>query len=156
LRPVALGAAALLGVALFACQPTADNRPPAERTAQARQNRVTQGFPTPTSAPLPTSTATPSCQGAVWWYDARSRVGERLTIQGEVLELRPGSRGGQTTSELSLGQRFPDPNRFVLSVPGQVAQTTVGRAVCATGRVVSHDGVHALELDSASALTFAR
>jgi hypothetical protein len=132
-----------------------EQRSPAVSTAYARQAQLTGGFPTPTLGALPTSTPAPTCASAVWWNQVRTRVGETITVQGEVLDARASTLANQSGVELSLGQRYPDPNRFVILVPNATVesrQPIVGRSVCAIGKVAIMDGLLGMALASAADL----
>ena len=145
----------LLVAALAGCTRASgdEQRSPAVSTAYARQALLTGGFPTPTPAPLPTSTPAPTCASAVWWNQVRTRVGETITVQGEVLDARAAAAGSEV--ELSLGQKYPDPNRVLVVVPGataEVLQPLVGKSVCAMGKVGLTGGLYGVTLGSAQEL----
>ena len=150
-RPRALAVLCVAVALSAACAPSSDSppRPVAQQTADARIRVLTSGTPAvpprPTATPLPG----PTCPGAVWWYDAASRVGERTTVQGPVAAAR--AVGGGLL--LDLGQPYPDPNRAVarLAAPGPAqADAFVGKSVCATGQVTLIDGVATVDAATAS------
>jgi len=74
-------------------------------------------------------------------------------VQGEVLDVRTAASGSGV--ELSLGQRYPDPNRFVVVVPETDADSlklSVGTSICATGTVALTGGLYSMPLASRDAL----
>src|SRR5438105_1144912 len=91
----ALASAVLL--AGSACAANTAQETPAEvqatavrRTAQAEVQRMLAGNLSGTPTPEATATPVPTCDGAIWWYEAPAHIGERRTVQGSVVHSRPG------------------------------------------------------------------
>lgn len=137
----AVAATALALLAVGACSnassPSA-TRSPAAATADARAESFLGGNPVPTPTVAATALPRPSCgPGTLWWFEARDREGERVQVQGAVVEFagQPG--------RWAVGQRASDPNRLILEAPG--TPDLAGRTVCASGTVSRDaDGVPVL------------
>ncbi len=141
---------ALVLAAACAAPADSDNRPAAQRTADARLRVLTSGNPAvplrATATPLPA----PTCPGAIWWFEAGTHVGERATVQGPVAAAHPIGGG----LALDLGQAFPDPNRAVarLQVAGTArADAYAGKTVCVTGSLSLVDGVPTMDAAASEA-----
>ncbi len=149
LRTLALLCGALALLAACAAPAVTGDRPAPQRTADARLRVLTSGTPAVPPRPTATLLAAPTCPGAVWWFDAASRVGQRATVQGPVAAARTAD--GELL--LDLGQPFPDPNRAVarLEPAGPVhPDAYAGKSVCATGTVSLVDGVATVDAGSGS------
>ncbi len=132
------------------------------RTAEALVRRLLDNSATPTPAPTATPLPRPTCPGAIWWFDAGNYAGTLATVEGRVSEARRVEAGGQQLLVLSLGQRFPDPNRVEVRLPGDGGgiaplgpDAYVGQTVCATGRVELDQALPTLALGSDSDIRLA-
>lgn len=103
------------------------------------------GPPTPEATPTPV----PSCSGAIWWYEARSHLGETRTIQGQVVATRPAPNAA---TMLELGQVYPDPMAVAVLVPGGAEARLNGRTICVAGRIDSAAGSPTIEIRDAGAI----
>jgi hypothetical protein len=89
----------------------------------------------------------------VSWSEASSRIGRNLTVEGPVLSAGP-VEGDAAGTALNLGLDAPDAARFVVIVPGRLADDLPGdaadlyvdRLVRATGRIEEVDGVATITL----------
>jgi hypothetical protein len=120
------------------------------RTAVAEVQRIIANNPTATPLPASTPTPSPTCQGAIWWNEARAHVGEQRTVQGRVLAVRPV---GDKMTLLEIGQPYPDPTGFVILAPATGPGVFDGKTVCAAGRLVRMEGVPALQVRDVSAVS---
>jgi hypothetical protein len=158
LRPVT--AATLLAFVLAACAspgpapgtptaPTATTEARATQTVQAADaevRRILAGNPVATATPSPTPVPRPACADGIWWYEAAAHMGENRTVQGQVVRVRRLEDG---TSQLEVGQFYPDPNGLLVLVPGAVdEQTYLNRSVCVAGTILSQGGTPALRASS--------
>ncbi len=50
------------------------------RTAVAEVQRIIAGNLAPTPVPVATATPAPTCSGAIWWFEARTYVGDTTTM----------------------------------------------------------------------------
>jgi hypothetical protein len=112
------------------------------RTAVAEVQRLISGPEEPTPTPQVTATPRPSCDGAIWWYEARGHVGESRVIE-RVLRVRPGS-SVEMTAVLEIGQFYPDPTGFAVVVPATGADAFVNKTVCVQGRIAALLGAPAI------------
>jgi hypothetical protein len=119
------------------------------RTAVADVQRIIANNPTATPSPEPTATAAPSCQGAIWWHEARAHIGESRAVQGRVVGARaaPGAR-----TLVELGQMYPDPTGFAVLVPGTVDAQLTGKTVCVSGRIARIEGMPTMQLQGPSSI----
>jgi hypothetical protein len=119
------------------------------RTAVAAVQRIIANNPTPTPSPEPTATAAPTCQGAIWWHEARAHIGESRTVQGPIVgaRLAPGA-----STLLELGQLYPDPTGFAVLVPGALDAQLTGKTVCVNGRISRIEGLPTIQLVDASSV----
>jgi hypothetical protein len=73
-------------------------------------------------------------------------VGENRTVQGQVVRVRRLEDG---TSQLEVGQFYPDPNGLLVLVPAAVPeQTYLNRSVCVAGTILSQGGAPSLRTSS--------
>jgi hypothetical protein len=164
-RAGALAPATLLGLVLAACStpggPSQTPVPPtataaavgtqARQTADVQVRRILAGNPLATPTPSPTPVPRPSCVDAIWAYEAGAHLGERRTIQGQVVRVRRLEDG---TTLLELGQFYPDPTGFLVVVAGSVSeQDYVSKSVCVSGTIVSQGGVPAVRATDPAAIT---
>jgi hypothetical protein len=121
------------------------------RTEVADVQRIVANNPTATSTVAPTVAAPPTCraQGAIWWYEARTHIGESRTIQGTILATRPAPDG---LALLEVGQRYPDPTGLGLLVPATQGSTLAGKNVCVTGRITTVEGRPTILLQDPSSI----
>jgi hypothetical protein len=119
------------------------------RTAIAAVQIIIANNPAATSTTVPTATAGPTCQGAIWWREARSHIGESRTVQGPVVGSRPAPNA---TTLLELGQAYPDPTGFMVLAPGAIDTTLMGKTVCVVGKIVALEGMPTMQLQNASAV----
>jgi hypothetical protein len=119
------------------------------RTAVAEVQRIIANNPTAT--PLPSSTATPSptCQGAIWWNEARAHVGEQRTVQGTIVATRLAADG---SALLEIGQPYPDPLGLAVIAPASAATNLSGKTVCVAGRIMTAEGRPTLQVRDASSI----
>jgi hypothetical protein len=119
------------------------------RTAVAEVQRIIANNPTVT--PLPSSTATPlpTCQGAIWWNEARTHVGEQRTVQGTVVASRLATDG---SALLEIGQPYPDPIGLAVIAPASAANILNGKTVCIAGRITIAEGRPTLQVRDASTI----
>jgi hypothetical protein len=105
--------------------------------------------PAATPTPQPTATAAPACDGAIWWHEARSHIGESRKVQGPVVGTRLAPN---TTTLLEVGQAYPDPRAFVVLAPGAVDTTLTGKSVCIAGKIITLEGIPTMAIQDASAV----
>src|SRR5579862_5337444 len=106
-------------------------------TAVAAVQRIIANNPDPTPIPSATATASPSCNNAIWWREARLHVGEIHQVQGTVVATRPAPGG---MALLELGQLYPDPTGLAVLVPAAAASQLNGKTVCVGGRITTDEG----------------
>lgn len=119
------------------------------RTAVAEVQRIIAGNLAPTPVPVATATPAPTCSGAIWWFEARAYVGESRTVQGPVVAARLAPNA---ESVLEVGQRYPDPTGFVVSVPPGADARLTGRTICVTGRIRTAAGTTTMDVRDAAAI----
>ena len=119
------------------------------RTAVAAVQGIIANHPTSTPVPAATATASPSCQNAIWWTEARSHVGESRTIQGIVVATRPAPDG---LAMLEIGEPYPDPTGLFAMVPPSAATGLTGKTVCLPGRISMAEGRPTVQVRHASAI----
>lgn len=119
------------------------------RTAVADVQRIIANPPTQTSLPEPTATARPSCDGAIWWTEARSHVGESRKVQGTIVGTRPAPNNG---AMLEIGQPYPDPTGLAVLIPAVLANNFSGQTVCVAGRIVTAQGSTTIQVRDASSI----
>ncbi len=152
---VAILALAVVGLACGApSQDAAPGLPAAQatdvrRTAVAEVQRIIANGSTPTPEPEATSTPVPTCQGAIWWSEARSHVGETRRVQGTVVETRPAPNKALL---LELGQPYPDPVSVAVLLSGGDAQSLNGKSVCVLGRIDLAEGRPTLQVRDRAAI----
>jgi hypothetical protein len=122
------------------------------RTAIAEVQRIIANGRTATPTPTPTPIPAPSCQGAIWWHEARAHVGQSRIVQGPVVSVRPASNA---TMLIQIGQPYPDPNGFVVVSPLASFAHLEGQSVCAAGKIVRIEGVPTVRLSDPSAVKVA-
>ncbi len=154
----ALGVVFLLVLGVFACTPPTANQTEAlpeakatsvRRTAVAEVQRIIAGNLSGTPAPEPTATPAPGCGGAIWWYEARSHVGETRTIQGPVVASRPAA---DARTLLQIGQPYPDPSGVTVLLPAGDEARLSGRTICIQGRISGPTTVPTIELRDSSSI----
>jgi hypothetical protein len=120
------------------------------RTAVAEVQRIIANNPAPTSTPNPTAVPRPSCQNAIWWFEARSHLDELRTVQGTIIGTR-AAPNGQVLVE--LGQAYPDPLGVAVLVPGSTPTADLpGKTVCVSGRIGGLEGRPTIQLRDAASL----
>jgi hypothetical protein len=163
MSPTAVGVFAAVVVAMIAIgdacgAPAGGERPPSSadvqatnvrRTALADVQRIIAERPTQTLAPEPTATPRPSCDGAIWWSEARTHVGETRRVQGTIVGTRPAPDG---TTLLEIGQPYPDPIGLGVLVPAALANDLNGRTVCVAGRISIAQGSTTMLVREASSI----
>ena len=106
----------------------------ARRTAVANVQRLLSGDVVFTASPDATPASRPTCEDAIWWYEARAHIGESRVIQGTIVRTRPAPDDNVL---LELGQLYPDPTGFTVLVPAAAGPAFEGKTVCVQGRIVS-------------------
>jgi len=151
--------ALLLSASAAACSaPVADvanpNSPQAQgtnvrRTEVAAAQVIIANNPTATMTIAPTPAAPPKCQaqGAIWWYEARTHVGESRTVQGVIVATRPAPGG---LAMLEIGQPYPDPTGLAVLIPATPVSALDGKSVCVAGRIELVEGQLAMQLRDSS------
>lgn len=124
----------------------------ARQRADANVRRILAGDRTATPSPSPTPAPGASCPGgaAMWWYEARTHVGELVTIEGPVVRVRQleGGRG-----VLEIGQFYPDPTGVNVVVGVPLAEQTFNNAtVCVSGTLVATDSGAAMQVGGLDAI----
>jgi hypothetical protein len=110
----------------------------------ANVQRLLSGDVVPTATPDSTPLPRPTCEGAIWWYEARSHIGESRVIQGTIIRTRPAPDANLL---LELGQPYPDPTGFAVLVPAASSTSPgfePGKTLCVQGRIVSLMGAPAV------------
>lgn len=96
----------------------------------------------------PSDPAMTGPQGAISWDEAGQHVGSSKYVCG------PLRNTGRSKDDifLNLGKPYPDAGRFtiVLWDVGGIESISVGRTLCARGRISSYEGVTQLELRNTS------
>jgi hypothetical protein len=120
------------------------------RTAVAGVQRIIANPPTQTALPEPNATAKPSCDGAIWWTEARSHLGESRKVQGTIVGTRPAPDGSLLL--LEIGQPYPDPTGLAVLVPAALANNLSGKSVCVAGRITNAQGSTTMQVRDASSI----
>jgi hypothetical protein len=145
---------------------TPESSPAAPATVTAQTTDVAYGListgrvertPTPAATPVPR----PTCDGAIWWYDAADHIGAEMTVQGRVVHVHADASDSGHTLRLDLGQSFPDPTGLPVFVPTDRSADSAdadwaGKMVCARGLIGSRGGATILQLDNTDALDVQR
>ncbi|MBV9169306.1 MAG: hypothetical protein JOZ81_04400, partial [Chloroflexi bacterium] len=116
------------------------------RVAEATVQRMIAGVPTATPLPLPAPTTAPACRDAIWWYQARSHIGELRTVQGPVVATRSAANAAAL---IEIGQPYPDPTGVTVQVAHAPAGLD-GKMVCVTGPIANDEGTPTIKLADAS------
>jgi hypothetical protein len=119
------------------------------RTAVAEVQRIIANNPTATPLPASTPTPSPTCQGAIWWNEARAHVGEQRTVQGTIVGMRAAADG---STLLEIGQLYPDPIGLAVIAPAAAATGLNGKTVCVAGRITTAEGRPTLQVRNASSI----
>ena len=151
----------VLGVSAQACggppadQPT-QNLPDAQatdvrRTAVGNVQRIIANNPAATATPAATALPQPSCQGAIWWHEASSHIGELRKVQGTIVATRPAADG---LTMIEIGQPYPDPTGLAVLVPAATLTTPAldGKTVCVAGRIINSEGRATISLQNAATI----
>ena len=93
---------------------------------------------------------------AISWDQAKDHIGERTTVYGPVVDTYYASGSSGRPTFLNIGNSYPNPNRFTVVIwganRGKFAQPPedyfLGKTICVTGLVVTHDGVPQIEVTS--------
>jgi hypothetical protein len=104
------------------------------------------GVPTATPLPQPAPTPAPTCNDAIWWYQARSHMGESRTVQGPVVATRSAA---SAAALIEIGQAYPDPTGVTVLVPTAPAGLQ-GKMVCVTGAIASAEGTPTINVPDGS------
>lgn len=112
------------------------------------------------SASVSSSTASAAVaipDGAIEWSEASSHVGETVSVYGPVKSSSylPESEGQHTY--IDLGVEYPDNHRVSMDVqgkdrgnfPGDPESIYLGKTVCVTGEIYTHDGIPYIKVSSA-------
>lgn len=91
----------------------------------------------------------PSCEGAIYWEEASSHVGERATVQGPVVSTHFASTSNGQPTFLNVGRDYPDPGRFTIviwgedraSFPAPPEDLYNAATICVTGTIDTYEGV---------------
>ena len=151
----------LFGVAPACGPPVTDvanpNSPQAQatnvrRTEVAMAQRIIANNPTATSTAAPTASAPPTCtaQGAIWWYEARTHIGESRTVQGTVVATRPAAGG---LALLEIGQPYPDPIGMAVLLPAPAGSSLAGKGICVAGTIARIEGVPTIQLHDTATIS---
>jgi hypothetical protein len=119
------------------------------RTAAAEVQRIIANPRPATPTPVATPLARPACDGAIWWHEARSHVGESRRVQGAVVGARALIDG---TMLLEIGQPYPDPTGMAAVMPSDLASALYGKTVCIAGRISVAEGRPTLRVGDLSAI----
>ncbi len=151
----------LCGCGMPESSPEAPATVTAHQTVDAAYGLISTGrveqTPTPAATPVPG----PTCDGAIWWYDASDHVGAQMTVQGRVVHVHADASNPGHTLRIDLGQSFPDPTGLPVFVPSDRPADTAdadwaGKMVCARGLIGSRGGATILQLDNTDALDVQR
>lgn len=122
--------------------------PVQENIPETTQKEIPQTPPPPITPPPTTTPQT------IRWNEARSYIGDRLTVYGPVAGTRYASSSRGRPTFINLGRDFPDPNRFTVviwegcrpnfSTPPEVLYR--GKNIYVTGLVTQYQGVPQIEV----------
>lgn len=100
------------------------------------------------------STASPASSsgipdGAISWDDAKSHIGERVTVYGPVKDSSYMSSSNNQPTYIDIGAAYPEERRVSMVVwgedrgnfPDKPESMYLGKTICVTGELYSHDGV---------------
>src|SRR6266542_3610272 len=76
----------------------------------------------------------------------------RRTAVAEVQRIIAGNLAPNAESVLEVGQRYPDPTGFVVSVPPGADARLTGRTICVTGRIRTAAGTTTMDVRDAAAI----
>lgn len=97
------------------------------------------------------------CRNAVSWTEASQNVGRTLVVVGPVVNVTTAAASQGRPTLISVGNRFPNPNRLTLAVwsdsfelknPGEM----VGKFVCVIGKISNYQGSPQIVLRSVDEL----
>ena len=99
-----------------------------------------------TDTPPVAVTATPR---VVAWFEAKSYIGKRVTVEGPVIGTHYASRTKGKPTFINVGNDYPDSDRFVVLVWGKYRENFpqpperlyAGKAIWVAGRVKTYRGV---------------
>jgi micrococcal nuclease len=110
--------------------------------------------PTPVAeirqSPVPSATATAvvACANAIAWPEAKSYVGQQVTVQGPLAGAKYARTSRGKPTFLDIGNPYPSPDRFTVLIwgdardafPSPPEQMYAGKTVCVTGMVEDYEG----------------
>jgi hypothetical protein len=94
--------------------------------------------------------------GAIWWYEAKDHIGDRLTVCGPVVDSKWASGSSGKPTFLNIGEPYPDPDRFTVVIwidyrsnfPQPPEDYYLGKNICVTGLITEYDGIPQIEVQS--------
>jgi hypothetical protein len=94
--------------------------------------------------------------GAIWWYEAKDHIGDRLTVCGPVVDSNWASGSSGKPTFLNIGEPYPDPDRFTVVIwidyrsnfPQSPEDYYLGKNICVTGLIIEYDGSTEIEVQS--------
>lgn len=106
--------------------------------------------PTTTEAVLPA--------GAIWWYEAKDHIGDRLTVSGPVVGARYGVTSNGQPTWLNIGKDYPSSERFVVIIWGENRGNFPqppesyydGKTIYVTGLIEEYDDIPQIEVKTPS------
>jgi hypothetical protein len=94
--------------------------------------------------------------GAIWWYEAKDHIGDRLTVCGPVVDSNWASGTSGKPTFLNIGKPYPDPDRFTVVIwidyrsnfPQSPEDYYLGKTICITGLITEYEGIAEIEAQS--------
>jgi hypothetical protein len=94
--------------------------------------------------------------GAIWWYEAKDHIGDRLTVCGPVVDSNWASGSSGKPTFLNIGKPYPDPDRFTVVIwidyrsnfPQSPEDYYLGKTICVTGLITEYEGIAQIEAQS--------
>jgi hypothetical protein len=99
--------------------------------------------------------------GAIWWYEAKDHIGDRLTVCGPVVDSNWASGSSGKPTFLNIGKPYGDPDRFTVIIwidyrsnfPQPPEDYYLGKNICVTGLIISYEGIPEIEVQSPDDIT---
>ena len=94
--------------------------------------------------------------GAIWWYEAKDHIGDRLKVCGPVVDSYWASGSSGKPTFLNIGEPYPNPDRFTVVIwidnranfPQPPEDYYLGKTICVTGLIVPYKGSAQIEAQS--------
>ena len=95
-------------------------------------------------------------ENVISWEEAKSHIGEYITVVGDVKGTKYASESNGKPTFLDIGVDYPDPNRFTIVIWGNKRSNFTnapetyysGKTIEVYGEIVLYNGVAEIEVDS--------